>query len=200
MASLLRAENNLIKRNFLNEWVSPGSYVLDVGCGQGGDIHKWNYIGVNKLVGVDPNEWAIQEAFRRNRYDGFSFIVGDIRSAPLEQFDVVCYNFSLQYQPVELLEEVTKRLRRGGLFIGIVTDPSRLDKAASDGILVTQSDDPGKIRVYIPDTPYYANGPVTEPLLDKERFFSLAETLGLELQIWEPFSMYAKFVFVYKVE
>ena len=55
-----------------------------------------------------------------------------------------------------------------------------------------------QISVYIPGVPYYANGPVVEPVLDKEKFIREAERLGLKLQVWEPFSMYAKFVFVFK--
>lgn len=195
----MRAQNNLVKREFLNQWVPRGATVLDVGCGQGGDIHKWRHIGVSKLVGVDPNPWAIQEARRRSQGSFGEFHVGDICSAPHNQlFDVVCYNFSLQYQSLELLDEVTSRLRSDGkgLFLGIVTDSTRLDEASANGIDV-QKVDSGHIRVYIPDTPYYANGPIVEPILDKHEFIRKAEQLGLVLKLWEPFSMYAKFVFSY---
>lgn len=184
----------------MKDWVPRKSRVLDIGCGQGGDVHKWNQVGVSELVGVDPNPWAIREARRRSKeYNGFRFVVGDIRCAPRDKpFDVICYNFSLQYQPLELLSEVTERLsRENGIFLGVVTDSTRLDHAHEQGIQVERVDE-GHIRVFIPDTPYYANGPITEPILDKERFISEAEKLGLELQTWEPFSMYAKFVFKYK--
>ena len=197
---LLRQENNLVKKDLLRNWVPKGSRVLDVGCGQGGDVHKWKSVGVSELVGVDPNPWAVREARRRSRdYNGFTFLAGDIRSAPSDKpFDVICYNFSLQYQPLELLPEVTRRLSPsgGGLFLGVVTDSTRLEFAEEQGIQVERVD-PGHIRVFIPDTPYYANGPVTEPILEKETFIREAEGLGLELQVWEPFSMYAKFVFRY---
>lgn len=197
---MLRIENNVVKKDLLNTWVPRGSRVLDVGCGQGGDVHKWRHVGVSTLLGIDPNPWAIREARRRSKdYDGFTFGVGDIRSAPSDEFDVVCYNFSLQYQPLVLLPEITRRLRRpGGLFIGVVTDSTRLECAKDYGIQVERVEDGGRIRVFIPDTPYYANGPVTEPILEKEIFIREAEKNGLELQVWEPFSMYAKFVFIYK--
>lgn len=197
---MLRTENNSIKKEFLKRWVPPDSKVLDVGCGQGGDVHKWKHIRVSNVTGVDPNPWAIREARRRSKgYDGFRFIVGDIRNAPRdEHFDVICYNFSLQYQSLDLLPEVTQRLsKKDGLFLGIVTDSTRLDNAHEQGIQVERVDE-GHIRVFIPDTPYYANGPIIEPILDKDTFISEAEKLGLKLQIWEPFSMYAKFVFKYQ--
>ncbi len=192
-----RKTNNQIKRDFLAHWVHRGATVLDVGCGQGGDIHKWRHVGVKRLVGVDPNPWAIEEARRRARNDTFaSFVTGDIRDAPLSDhqlFDVICYNFSLQYQPLELLPDVTRRLaRNGGLFIGIVTDSTRLDMCPE--ATVTKVGDK-QISVYIAGVPYYSNGPVVEPVLNKHEFIREAERLGLKLQVWEPFSMYAKFVF-----
>ncbi len=187
----LRKRNNDIKRVFLTQWVQKGSRVLDVGCGQGGDIHKWKHIGVS-LVGVDPNPWAIEEARRRSQGKYGTFIVGDIRSAPVELFDVICYNFSLQYQPLELLSEVTKRLKPSGLLIGTVTNSTE-----SHEEIQIEKIDSERIRVYIPDTPYYANGPVIEPILDKRALITKAHELGLELLLWETFSVYAKFVFRY---
>ncbi len=191
----LRKENNNIKREFLNTWVERGSFVLDVGCGQGGDIHKWRHLGVT-LFGIDPSVPAIQEAIRRSKGYG-TFDVGTIKSAPVEQFDVICYNFSLQYQSLELLPEVTKRLKPGGLLIGVVTDSTRISEALANGIHVEKLSD-GEISVWIPDTPYYANGPITEPILDREELIREAEKYKLKLLLWDPFSIYAKFVFKYK--
>lgn len=191
----LRERNNQIKRELLNTYVPRGSKVLDVGCGQGGDLHKWRHLQV-KLTGIDPNSWAIEEAQRRSKGYG-TFMVGDIRNAPLEQYDVICYNFSLQYQSLELFSEILKRLKKGGIFLGVVTDPTVLECAIHDGIQVVPVDD-SHIQVYIPDTPYYANGPIIEPIIDKHELFRKARDAGLQLIIWETFSMYAKFVFKYK--
>lgn len=190
----IRVQNNLIKKEFLNSWVKKGSKVLDVGCGQGGDIHKWRHIGVN-LTGVDPNSWAIEEARRRSKGYG-TFFVGDIRSAPIEQYDVICYNFSLQYQSLELFEEIVKRLKKGGLFLGILPDSTHLFDEDSQ-IRVDRVDE-NHIRVFIPDTPYYANGPIVEPIIHKEKLLDTAQSHDFELLDWSRFSIYAKFVFKYK--
>ena len=189
----LRTRNNTIKRELLTEWVPRGSEVLDVGCGQGGDVHKWRTLNV-KLTGIDPNPIAIQEAIRRSRGYG-TFLVGTIVDAPRELYDVICYNFSLQYQSLDLLPEVTKRLRRGGRLVGVVTDSSRLWAASDDGISVQRNQD--MINVYIPNTPYYANGPVNEPILEKSVLCERLKDMGFTCLVWEPFSIYAKFVFTY---
>jgi SAM-dependent methyltransferase len=196
--ALIRKENNEIKKNLIQRWVPAGASVLDVGCGQGGDIHKWTHVRIKKLVGIDPNPSAIEEARRRGKGKTWAtFDVGTIESAPIELFDVICYNFSLQYQSLDLLTEVVRRLKPdGGCFIGTVTDSTRLGLAHMHGISV-ESVYPGHIQVYIPDTPYYANGPVVEPVLEKDVLIHEAEKLGLRLEIWEPFSIYAKFVFRY---
>ncbi len=199
--ALIRKENNEIKKELIQKWVPIGARVLDVGCGQGGDIHKWRHAHIESLVGIDPNPSSIEEAIRRSKGNFGKFYVGTIQSAPLEQFDVICYNFSLQYQPIELLSEITRRLvnnGRGGLFIGTVTDSSRIHLAHMYGISV-KNICPDKISVYIADTPYYANGPVIEPVLEKDILIHEANKLGLQLRVWEPFSIYAKFVFQYQV-
>lgn len=193
----IRTRNNLIKREFLNEYVPKGSKVLDVGCGQGGDLHKWRNLEVD-LTGIDPNKFAIEEANRRSKGQYGTFIVGDILSAPLEQYDVICYNFSLQYQPIDLFSEIVKRLKKpNGILIGIVTDQTLLGNGKEEGIEI-ENIDGEYIKVYIPNTPYYANGPVMEPLVDKNKLFQEAMKHDMEVSLWDTFSIYAKFVFRYK--
>jgi SAM-dependent methyltransferase len=192
----MRRVNNDIKRDFIQKWVQKGSKVLDAGCGQGGDIHKWNSLGV-ELVGFDPNIAAIQEARLRSSQKRWKveprFLVGTIENAPLEKFDVVCYNFSFHYQDEAKYSEILKRLKSGGLLIGIVPDPERFHLGQENGIsidYVTKD----IISVYIPDTPYYKYGPITEPVVEKEK---VTENLKpMKFISWgDSFSIYSKFVF-----
>ena len=52
-----------------NGWDERGILVLDVGCGKGGDLQKWNLAPqkVDLYVGLDPAEISITQA--RERYD-----------------------------------------------------------------------------------------------------------------------------------
>ena len=192
----MRRTNNDIKREFLQKWVPKGSKILDAGCGQGGDIHKWYALGV-EYTGFDPSPIAIQEARRRARAMDWvtepKFIVGLVQDAPNEQFDVVCYNFSFQYQDPSNYSEIVRRLKPGGLLLGIVPDPERFSEASKNGIHIFEGSDSGKIGVYISGTPYYEKGPVEEPVVTREQVTS---DLGLVPILWgESFSIYSKFVF-----
>lgn len=192
----MRRTNNDIKREFLNRWVKPGSKVLDAGCGQGGDIHKWHALNVD-YTGFDPNPLAIDEARRRAyRMDWEvlpKFLVGLIIDAPDEQFDVVCYNFSFQYQDPSGYKEIVRRLKPGGLLLGIVPDPIRFGEGPKNGISIFEGSVPGKVGIYISGTPYYEGGPIEEPIVTRG---DVTSGLGLVPVLWgESFSIYSKFVF-----
>jgi len=177
----------MIKREFINRWVKPKSVVLDVGCGQGGDLSKWKSLDVH-LIGVDPNPIAIQEARRRS--NGFGvFVVGCITDIPDNmRFDVICYNFSFQYEDPKNYKRLVSMLNVGGILMGIVPD-SGTD--LQDPLISIQRVDDTHISVWIPDTPYYLNGPVVEPLV------TIGSIDGVDLILdGEQFSIYKKFVYL----
>jgi len=50
----IRKFHNKVKKDLITEWVKPKSYVLDCGCGRGGDFWKWKSVNA-RLVAVDPD-------------------------------------------------------------------------------------------------------------------------------------------------
>jgi len=192
---MMRSRNNNIKRDFLNKWVRSGDRVLDVGCGQGGDLHKWKSLGIKNLIGVDPNPLAIEEAKRRAKkvLPSATFYTGTIKDVPNgSKFNVICYNFSMQYEDPSNYQYIASLLNPGGYLLGIVPDKTRFEFANDDGIVLGKISN-GEVSVWIPDTPYYANGAVVEPVLDPEEFI---KNMGLKLILFgESFSIYSKFVF-----
>ena len=180
----IRTKNNKIKMDWMNQHVPYGSMVLDIGCGQGGDVHKWKKLGAH-VLGVDPNYLAIEEAKKRS--PGSTFIHGTIRDVPLEmKFDLVCYNFSLHYEDPKNYSLISSFAPK---VVGIVSNPDSILTNRDDTRICVQRVSPTHVSVYIPDVPYYRNGPVVEPLFNRvefEKYFDIVE--------WEEFSIYAKFV------
>jgi len=126
---LVRKEHNLIKRSLIENHVHLGSSVLDVGCGAGGDLHKWKSVNVKSLDMCDP--WMpLEEAKSRANVLGMhvTFHQCDVREAPKKTYDVIAYNFSIHYifesrkTFVDSLHAIRVRLRIGGKLIGVVPD------------------------------------------------------------------------------
>lgn len=206
----LRKLHNSAKRELIKKWVAPGSSVLDCGCGRGGDWHKWKAVRA-RVTAIDPDEASLREAEQRAREMNFPvrFLgTGDIREVR-EQFDVVCYNFSLHYivdSWTESLDAIARTVKPGGLLIGIVPERARAEwlcpfKDPLGNTLEIQGD---RLLVNLVDGPFYADGPKSEPLLDA---FDLKHALsfrGLERLVWEPMipvpnghvsDLYSTFVF-----
>lgn len=186
---MMRRTHNQLKQDFLTKNVRRGCRVLDMGCGFGGDFHKWNKIGAN-VIGADPSELSIQEA--RRRFPHASLLEGDIMKIPRGlRFDVICFNFSLQYcksYMYDALDRCYELLTPGGSVIGVIPDGSRLSDYGEHYVKNSN----GTLTMFIPDSPYYQTyGPVTEPIVYKE---DLSHP-GFQLESWGDFSgIYSTFI------
>jgi SAM-dependent methyltransferase len=199
-----------------------GDHVLDVGCGRGGDLHKWKSVGVY-LWGVDPDAESIKEAQERAQNVNYRvfYDVGDIHMAGIGPYDIVCYNFSLQYifSSEQLFKrsiaDIARRVKHGGYFIGVVPDADKILKLPckwSDplGNTIERGPSIGRgntgemILVRLADGPYYAKGPVPEPLCYRNKLVEEVEAWGFCSQKWSDMlptttglvsDMYSTFVF-----
>jgi SAM-dependent methyltransferase len=208
----LRKRHNQVKRNLINQWVKPDSYVLDCGCGRGGDWHKWKAVRA-RVAAIDPDEKSLQEAEGRALDIGLGVWFlgpGDIRQAAFAgPFDAVCYNFSIQYILGDHFEQSIKAIKLavkpGGLLIGITPEKSLIEGAKSPDALGNIFEIHGdKVLMSLTDGPFYADGPKYEPLLDGN---VLRQALEPEFRCiaWGPIApeqtglvtdIYAQFVFL----
>ena len=116
----------------------------------GGDIGKWNKVKPNYFVGVDIAETSVEQAKtrfreRRNNFRA-DFFAADCTKTDLDPlfkefceeqnvtFDIVSCQFAFHYcfesvqQADCMLRNISKRLRKGGFFIGTTTDANDIGK------------------------------------------------------------------------
>ena len=145
----LQRFHNAAKRALLSAFVRGAGRVLDLACGRGGDVHKWNDLGVRHVTGVDVSAASLQEARRRAAAAAAGspdhhaaatreFVHADLALlpttptpppwAPPGGFDAVTCMFALHYFFGDeacasgVVRLAAESLRPGGYFVGIVPD------------------------------------------------------------------------------
>lgn len=215
----IRKNHNEAKRALIQMVAREGQHILDVGCGFGGDLQKWHKCKVNINM-CDPDNSALEEARSRakNMRMRVNFYEGDIHACPKRKFDIVCFNFSLHYifQSRELfkssIHEIKKRIKPGGYLIGIIPDSEKIifktPLVDNMGNFFKLKDHGNggfgeKLFVHLVDTPFYAEGPKSEPVAYKDLLITHLEDVGFDLDMWEGLSgneiskLYSKFIFSY---
>ncbi len=203
----LRKMHNTVKRDLI-ESLGPVDIVLDAGCGCGGDLLKWNSKSV--VFACDPNNESLKEARKRKTHaKAVHFFNGDISNTPVQPYDAICYNFSIQYifasreLFTKTIENIAKRSKIGTKLIGVVPDSEEL-------ILHGKLQNPtgnfnDSVSFFVEGAPYYKNGPVDEPVCYKEILITELEKIGFTLEFWSPLvsfatgtitDLYSKFLFV----
>jgi SAM-dependent methyltransferase len=218
----IRRYHNDVKRELIQRCVQTGSSVLDVGCGFGGDLHKWVSSGVRTLDMCDPSAEALAEArSRASNIKGIDPVMyhGDILSCPSnKRYDVVCYNFSLHYIFAheklfrQSVRSIRDKLKPGGKLIGVIPDSESIlmntpfrDKL---GNFFIRKDTTGfgnfgeKVFVMLVDTPFYNGEAKSEPIAYKDLLITELLNNGFKLEEWVALdgctlsSLYSRFIFV----
>ncbi|KAG5000828.1 hypothetical protein AAZX31_08G207000 [Glycine max] len=149
----LKKLNNWIKSVLIQLYARRGDAVLDLACGKGGDLIKWDKAKIGYYVGIDIAEGSIKDC--RTRYNGdadhhqrrkkFTFparlICGDCYEVRLDKvladdapFDLCSCQFALHYswstevRARQALANVSALLRPGGIFIGTMPDANVIIK------------------------------------------------------------------------
>lgn len=62
---VMRKIHNDVKLNLLKKFLSRNETIIDIGSGRGGDLMKWNEIGLERVYCIEPNEDNGEELVKR---------------------------------------------------------------------------------------------------------------------------------------
>jgi len=108
--------------------------VMDVGCGEGYITQKIKeLIPKAHIFGIDNSDIAIKTA--NKKFAGINFAVGDVMNLPHAHgwFDIVVCNNLIEHvnDPVKMLLEINKKLKKGGFLIISTPSPYRIENLFS---------------------------------------------------------------------
>lgn len=210
-----RTCHNFVKSCIISRFINPGSRVLDMCCGNGGDINKLKSAGCVQYIGVDISQGACERAQARlenKQLSGDVIVIDAFGSEMLEivthlrPFDVVNCQFALHYSfdsaehAGSALQIVSKALKLGGVFIGTVADGDKLDarrtalgKKFGDRYfkVAFEKQEPSEFGDAYAFTFNGAVDNLTEYATRQITFRQLAESVGLRVDMWENMSKLA---------
>ncbi|KAF7978103.1 hypothetical protein HWV62_1510 [Athelia sp. TMB] len=207
----------------MNRGKGNAGKVLDMGCGKGGDLSKWSKAKIREYMGVDIAANSVAQAhgrwksMRHARFDA-TFAALDCYTESLSQgfppaklvspFDVVSMQFCMHYafETIQkarvMLDNVSRWLRPGGIFLGTIPNSEqlleRLDELPQDAEELSFGNSVYKIRFderkkrpvfghkywfYLQD----AVENVPEYIVRWENFVEMAKEYGLILKYKEEF-------------
>lgn len=104
----------------IERYLSPGSKLLDVGCGSGILSVAGLLLGAGEAVGIDIDPLAVKTAGENARLNGveqrFTGICGDLASKASGQFQLVAANIVADVV-IQLTQDVPRFLAPGGVYI-----------------------------------------------------------------------------------
>ncbi|CAB3408139.1 unnamed protein product [Caenorhabditis bovis] len=170
----LRNFNNWIKSQLINDATNRlkeiGIHhprILDIACGKGGDLRKWDIAKAKEVVMVDIADVSIEQAKERyGQMQGYKqhlfraeFHVADCTKTEIkslitsqEQFDLTSCQFAMHYSFVDeqsartFLKNAVEMLKPGGIFIGTLPDADRIMWAVRSGENGTFENDVVKVK------------------------------------------------------
>ncbi len=139
----MRKYHNIQKKILIDKY-AKNKKILDLGFGFGGDIHKYETVNINFILGIEPNKENIKEAKRRLLEKSENFrkkvkilnakaqenilIQKELKKYDIDKVDIVSAFFSLTFffesenDLQNLMNTISSNLKIGGKFIGTTMD------------------------------------------------------------------------------
>ncbi|EEG31619.1 ribosomal protein L11 methyltransferase [[Clostridium] methylpentosum DSM 5476] len=114
-------ETTRLCMQFLEEYVTPSSTILDVGCGSGILSITGLLLGARHAVGVDIDELAVKvagenAALNRITEEQAEFLCGDLTEQVSGQYDIICANIVADVI-IKLCETVTQFMHKDSVLL-----------------------------------------------------------------------------------
>ena len=122
--------------------------LIDLCCGRGGDIFKWDKAKIDKVLAFDNHEESLKEAISRYKKvssrikSRINFIKSDVSTIDIskhikQKVPLITCQFSLHYFDLEtILTKISNSLTKGGYFIGVVPDGDIIEQCLYDDTLI----------------------------------------------------------------
>ena len=126
-----RNAHNFIKSTLIKQYVNAKDNILDIGCGKGGDVTKFQRQGITKYTGIDNSKNSLEVCHQRisktnMKYDLILDTIYSQNGFGENYYDIVSAQFSFHYgfENVEYANQsianVYKCLKKNGYFIGTI--------------------------------------------------------------------------------
>jgi SAM-dependent methyltransferase len=183
----IRNTHNFIKAVLIETFVRPHSHVLDLGCGQGGDLLKFRRLKLRSYRGIDISHTAIEAISNRIytvnlpcrvKLECVDFSKHDWPTA--SRVDAVSCQFAIQYafssfeSAQHVISRISKVLNDGGVFVA--TMPLH-DQPTYTPVSVTL---PGDSRQCL------------EYSVQKHDLVKICSVHDLHLHLWKPFVQFCE--------
>eukprot|EP00741_Cyanophora_paradoxa_P023645 tig00021608_g22839.t1 len=169
--------NNWVKSALFNRYIKEHMICLDLAGGKGGDLKKFQMAGVDGIVLADIAHQSVKDAVTRyremfmskdvlhgrSRMFGAKFIAADCTRValgpclpPQIKFDAVSCQFAIHYSFQDegrarmMMENVTRRLKPGGHFVGTTTDANVLVRKLREAPGLEFGNDVYRVRFEVP--------------------------------------------------
>lgn len=216
-AKNMRSFHNKIKSQLITQaaQMTEGKMLLDIGCGRGGDLFKWDLAGIEHVYAYDPNPAYIEEANRRSVSSHLKrdYVFSTDIASGVQQFDIVSCQFAIHYlfASDDMLQShlryVAGVLKPGGVYIGTFMDGDMVLQRVNNTerncfsnqamcirvpcIQKIHQDTGVPVNVHLAGTLYFGEKSVSHEFLVKKDVFTRAcANAGLSLVGYIPFKAY----------
>lgn len=182
----LKNTHNFIKAVLIKRFISSKSRILDLGCGQGGDLIKIKYTQPSLYIGIDSSHTAITGAQKRCnnlklKYRCKFFVLDFTKNSNWGDnlYNVINSQFSVHFafendeKANFTFKNISKYLCEDGLFIGTIPNHSQFKTSE-------------EVTVKLPGDDRYCK----EYAVTSDDFIKMCEKYGLSLILFESFDIF----------